>query len=76
MEQINRQIIEFVPGLSGPLACSIVAVFSWGESALFLACTVGLATIVAGWAAPSGIVLGFALGPTWSTALELPVKLA
>jgi len=55
---------------------------SWGTTvavaaaALFLACTVGLASIVAGWSAPSGIVLGFALGLTWSTALELPVKIA
>lgn len=54
---------------------------SWGgtvataAAALFLACSVGLATIVAGWSAPTGIVLGFALGLTWSTSLELPVKM-
>lgn len=38
---------------------------------LFLACTVALATLVAGWAAPSGIVLGVGLGLVWSTTLEL-----
>lgn len=38
---------------------------------VFLACTVALAALVAGWAAPSGIALGFALGLTWSTSLEI-----
>lgn len=42
----------------------------------FLVCTVALATIVAGWAAPTGIVLGFALGLTWGTAVELEARLA
>ncbi len=37
----------------------------------FLAATVALATVVAGWSAPSGIVLGFALGLAWATALEV-----
>lgn len=41
---------------------------------LFLACTVALAALVAGWAAPSGVVLGFGLGLTWSTALELSTR--
>jgi hypothetical protein len=39
---------------------------------LFLLCAVGLATLVAGWAAPSGIALGLALGIAWASALELP----
>jgi hypothetical protein len=30
-----------------------------------------LGTVVAGWAAPSGIILGFALGLGWAAALEL-----
>jgi hypothetical protein len=34
--------------------------------------TVGLGTLVAGWAAPSGIALGAALGMAWATLLELP----
>ena len=38
----------------------------------FVLCTVALATVVAGWAAPSGIALGLALGLAWATALELP----
>lgn len=38
----------------------------------FVLCTVGLGTVVAGWAAPSGIALGLALGLTWATLLELP----
>lgn len=42
---------------------------------LFLACSVALATLVAGWAAPSGIVLGFGLGLAWSTAVELSGRL-
>lgn len=55
---------------------------TWGRTVAtaavgtFLACTVALATIVAGWAAPSGIVLGFTLGLIWSTSLELPARLA
>jgi len=39
---------------------------------LFALCAVGLATIVAGWAAPSGIALGFAMGLGWAALLELP----
>ncbi len=38
----------------------------------FVLCTVALGTIVAGWAAPSGIALGLALGLAWAAALELP----
>jgi membrane protein DedA with SNARE-associated domain len=38
----------------------------------FLVCAVALGTVVAGWAAPSGIVLGFALGLGWATVVELP----
>lgn len=38
----------------------------------FLLCAVALGTVVAGWAAPSGIVLGLALGFGWATLLELP----
>lgn len=39
---------------------------------VFVLCTVGLGTVVAGWAAPSGIALGLALGMAWAAALELP----
>lgn len=61
------------------LHASAVAVsrLRWGRAvtavsvAVFLASAVALATVVAGWAAPSGIALGAALGITWSTALEL-----
>ena len=42
---------------------------------LFLTCTVALAALVAGWAAPSGIVLGFGLGLVWSMSLELSARL-
>nr|WP_240451182.1 DedA family protein [Wenzhouxiangella sp. XN201] len=38
----------------------------------FVLFTIGLGTVVAGWAAPSGIALGLALGMAWATALELP----
>jgi membrane protein DedA with SNARE-associated domain len=50
----------------------------WGGSVAaaaigtFVLCTVGLGTVVAGWAAPSGIALGLALGLAWATLLELP----
>lgn len=37
----------------------------------FVLCTVALGTIVAGWAAPSGIALGLALGMAWATTLEM-----
>ena len=52
--------------------------WGWGPSVAtaavgsFLVCTVALATVVAGWAAPSGILLGFAIGLGWATTLELP----
>jgi len=52
--------------------------WGWGPSvataatAFFLVCTVAMATLVAGWAAPSGIALGFAIGLGWATTLELP----
>lgn len=38
----------------------------------FVLSTVALGTVVAGWAAPSGIALGVALGMAWAAALELP----
>lgn len=47
----------------GTVACAAIGTF--------VLCTVGLATLVAGWAAPSGIALGLALGMAWATALEL-----
>lgn len=47
----------------GAVACAAIGTF--------VLCTVALGTIVAGWAAPSGIVLGLALGMTWATTLEL-----
>jgi|GEM_PF-389595 len=37
----------------------------------FFLCAVALGTVVAGWAAPSGIALGLALGMAWATTLEL-----
>lgn len=38
----------------------------------FVTCAVALGTVVAGWAAPSGIALGFTMGLAWATLLELP----
>ncbi|MBL37206.1 MAG: hypothetical protein CMP07_02235 [Xanthomonadales bacterium] len=49
---------------TGAVACA--------ATGTFLLCTVALGTLVAGWAAPSGIALGLALGMAWATALELP----
>ena len=52
--------------------------WSWGPSVaaaavgFFLVCAVALAAVVAGWAAPSGIVLGFAIGLGWATIVESP----
>jgi membrane protein DedA with SNARE-associated domain len=52
--------------------------WGWGASVtaaavgFFLVCTVALAAVVAGWTAPSGILLGFAIGLGWATTLELP----
>jgi membrane protein DedA with SNARE-associated domain len=43
----------------------------WAAAGTFLTCTVALGTVVAGWAAPSGILLGLGLGLTWATLLEL-----
>ncbi len=40
--------------------------------ASFVVFAVALGTLVAGWAAPSGIALGLALGMAWAAALELP----
>ncbi len=37
----------------------------------FVLFTVALGAVVAGWAAPSGIALGMALGMAWATTLEL-----
>ncbi len=47
----------------GAVACAAIGTF--------VLCTVGLGTLVAGWAAPSGIALGLALGMAWATTLEL-----
>ncbi|WP_410473923.1 VTT domain-containing protein [Guyparkeria sp. TX1] len=47
---------------------SAVAYAGIGTFVLF---TVGMGTLVAGWAAPSGIVLGLALGVGWATLVEL-----
>ncbi len=64
------------------VTAAVGARHDWGRTVataatgVFLACTVALATVVAGWAAPSGVVLGFALGLTWSTSLELPGRFA
>lgn len=50
---------------------------NWGGAvvyagiATFVFFTVALSTLVAGWAAPSGIVLGLALGIAWSSIVEL-----
>lgn len=50
----------------------------WGPSVTtagvgtFVLVTVALGTLVAGWAAPSGIALGLAMGLGWAAALELP----
>jgi len=52
--------------------------WGWGPSVavagfgVFLVFTVALGTVVAGWAAPSGIALGLAFGIGWATAVELP----
>lgn len=47
----------------GAVACAAIGTF-----VLF---TIALGTIVAGWAAPSGIALGLALGMAWATTLEM-----
>lgn len=47
----------------GAVACAAIGTF--------VLCTVGLGTVVAGWAAPSGIALGLALGMAWATTLEI-----
>jgi membrane protein DedA with SNARE-associated domain len=57
-----------------------VAARRWGWSpgvmtagvGTFIVCAVALGTVVAGWAAPSGIALGLAMGLGWATLLELP----
>lgn len=49
---------------TGAVACAAIGAF--------ILCAVALATLVAGWAAPSGIALGLALGMAWATSLELP----
>jgi membrane protein DedA with SNARE-associated domain len=38
----------------------------------FVVFAVALGALVAGWAAPSGIALGFAMGLGWAAALEIP----
>lgn len=56
----------------------VARTWGWGPSVktggtgFFLICAIALGTVLAGWAAPSGIVLGFALGLGWATVLELP----
>ena len=51
--------------------------WGWGLSVavaavgFFLVSAVALAAVVAGWAAPSGIALGFAIGLGWATTVEL-----
>lgn len=58
-------------------AAAAVRRSGWGPSVaaaavgFFLVCAVAVATVVAGWAAPSGIVLGFAIGLGWATTVEL-----
>ena len=47
------------------VACAAIGTF-------VVACTVALGTLEAGWAAPSGIALGLAMGMAWATRLELP----
>lgn len=47
-----------------------------GATGFFLACTVALGTLVAGWAAPSGIALGFALGLGWAASVEVQARVA
>ena len=50
----------------------------WGPSVgmagtgTFVLVVVALGTLVAGWAAPSGLALGFALGVVWACVLEIP----
>nr|WP_284047170.1 DedA family protein [Guyparkeria hydrothermalis] len=41
----------------------------------FVLFTLSLATLVAGWSAPSGIVLGLALGMAWATMVELLMRI-
>ncbi len=43
---------------------------------VFVVFTVALGTLVAGWAAPSGMALGAALGIGWAAAVELPRTVA
>ena len=63
------------------LSAGVARTWGWGPSVtsagfgFFLICAVALGTLVAGWAAPSGIVLGFALGLGWATVLELPATM-
>lgn len=51
----------------------VVATAAVGVFAVFV---VALASLVAGFAAPSGIALGFALGLTWASAVEIQARLA
>ncbi len=70
--------VAVVTTLMVHLSAAVARKWGWGPSVTlagvgaFLICTVALGTLVAGWAAPSGIVLGFALGLGWATVLELP----
>ncbi len=56
-------LITRIMGWGGAVACAAIGTF--------VLCTVGLGTVVAGWAAPSGIALGLALGMAWATTLQL-----
>lgn len=74
------------PAVSAAAAAALVVhatalfarVHSWGAGVAcgalgaFGLVLVALADIVAGWAAPSGITLGLAMGMGWATLLELP----
>lgn len=70
--------VAVATSLAVHLSAGVARRWGWGPAVsasgagFFLICTVALGTLVAGWAAPSGIVLGFALGLCWSTLLELP----
>ena len=50
---------------------------NWGAAVIcagigtFVLCTVALGTLVAGWAAPSGVALGLALGLAWAATVAL-----
>lgn len=71
--------------IAGALLIHAVAIagrgLDWGKGVaaaaigLFFALTVAMATVVAGYAAPSGIALGFGLGMAWGAILEVPIRI-